>query len=355
VEEEHQGARQPLRLAILEHRAACARVERDWLGNLIHQVRGDTATGQEGQRGLMILTGDLRDFHFPDLIKLIVSGTHNGTLTVSDGVSARSLAFQEGRPVCATSRGPDGEVSDPDRVMEDVHDLFRWQEGAFTFDQQMKPEKGCLVLQISAENLLLAGARWVDNWATIQRAVPSADTVFERRETSVLPAGLDLNDEERRILETLDGIADVAAVARACELTEFETSKVLYGLSTVGIVQPGDLDKIRLRRLFREFAELMCKGTHPFRASPDDFSCEIEVNQKCTDLPVRLIRGRIEDHTDPGLQVERLAEVYRTFLQTQIRVIGERFGSDVAQQLVQQVSSRIIPGLKDVLRKYDLV
>jgi len=167
-----RDAGEPLRVAILEHAAACARMEAGWLASIILQLSGD-GEGMAEYRGLMRLTGDLHDFHLPDLIKLIVSGKHSGTLAVSDGIATRTLSFHEGRPVCATSTRPDGEVSDPQQVMNDIYDLFRWQEGEFTFDQRMGPQEGCLVLRISAGNLILAGARWVDNWTTIQRAVPS--------------------------------------------------------------------------------------------------------------------------------------------------------------------------------------
>jgi DNA-binding PadR family transcriptional regulator len=350
LERERVAGRRPLRMAILEHATACAQMEIEWLTGIAHQTRGEEV---EERRGLMLLTGDLHDFHLPDLIKLIISGKHSGTLTVTDGASTRTLSVYEGRPVCATSSRPDGEVRDPDQVINDVYDLFRWQEGAFTFDQRMEPLEGCLVLNISAENLILAGSRWVDNWATIQRVVPSPDTVFERREEAA--GDLDLTEDEDRVLDALDGLKDVTAVARECELTEFETSKILYGFHAVGLVQPGDLDKIRLRRLFREFAELMCKGTQPYRVGPDDFACEVEVNQRCGDLPIRFITGRIEDQTDPGLRTDDLAEIYQDFLQTQQAVVKERFGSEVAERLFQQVLSQISPGLRDALERYDLV
>jgi hypothetical protein len=121
------------------------------------------------------------------------------------------------------------------------------------------------------------------------------------------------------------------------------------------LVQPGDLNKVRLRRLFREFAELMCKGTQPYRAGLDDFACEIEVNRRCADIPIRFITGRIEDQTDPALPTEKLVEVYRSFLQTQQSVLRERFGSEVAQRLFQQVLSQISPGLRNVLDRHDLI
>jgi DNA-binding PadR family transcriptional regulator len=352
LEQERANGGQPLRLAILEHADACARVEVEWLTGIIRRTHGD----EVGEwRGLMLLTGDLRDFHLPDLIKLIVSGKHSGTLTVSDGTLTRTLSVHEGRPVGATSSRPDGEIHNPDQVIDDVYDLFRWQEGAFTFDQRIEPREGCTPLDISAANLILAGSRWVDNWTTIQRVVPSPDTVFERRGGAAGAGDLTLMEEERYVLDALDGLKDVTAVARECGLTEFETSKILYGFHAVGLVRPGDRDKIRLRRLFREFAELMCRGTRPYRATPDDTACEVAVNQRCSDLPVRLATGRVEDHTDPGLQTEELAQVYRAFLQNQRTVVREWFGDEVAEHLLRQVLSQISPALRDMLDRYDLV
>jgi DNA-binding PadR family transcriptional regulator len=344
----------PLRVAILEHSLSCARMEAEWLSGIIRRLRGEGL--EDGQvEGLMILRGDLRDFHLPDLIKLIVSGKHSGTLTVTDGVVRRTLSFREGQPTCASSHRPDGEVRDADLVKNDIYDLFRWQEGTFALNQLKGPQDGCVVLRTSPQDLILAGARWVDNWTTIQRAVPSPDTVFERREGEVRPENLDLREEECRVLDALDGLRDATAAARACELTEFETSKILYGLHAVGLVQPGDLDKIRLRRVFREFAELMCQGTRPYRPHPEDTSCELEVNRRCGDLPVRLIAGRIEDRTDPGVRTQKLAEVYRCFLETQRTVVRERFGDETADRLLQQVISQISPGLRDALERYDLL
>jgi hypothetical protein len=99
----------------------------------------------------------------------------------------------------------------------------------------------------------------------------------------------------------------------------------------------------------------MCKGTYAYRAGPDDFACEIEVNQRCADLPVCLSAGRIEDQTDPGLRTEELVDVYRAFLRTQQAVVRGRFGDQVADRLFQQVVTQISPGLRDVLERYDLV
>ncbi|MCX8067935.1 MAG: DUF4388 domain-containing protein [Anaerolineae bacterium] len=352
-EARQRAAGDPLRCAILTRVATCARVEREWLEGIIRHLQGEEI---QEYRGMMLLSGDLREFHLPDLIKLIASGRHSGTLTVTDGASTRTLSFSEGRPICAASRGPSGEIRPPEQVFNDICDLFRWQEGVFTFDQRTGPQEGCMVLQISVEGLLLAGARWVDNWATIQRVIPSPEAIFERRDGDGLPEGLDLTPEELQVWEALDGVRDVADVARICGLTEFETSKILYGLYTTGLIRPGDVDKIRLRRAFREFSELLCRATKPYRSSPTDFTCEMEVNQRTANagLPIRFNASRIEDRTDPSLRTEELAEIYRRFLRIQQEVVRERFGEALARQLVQQARAQVSPSLMETLRRYQL-
>ena len=352
--EKERSSGKALRAAILEHSASSARVERQWLGSIVQHLRGAGAE-EDAYAGLMQLSGDLHEFHLPNLIKLVASGKHSGTLSVTDGVHTRTISFRDGQPACATSKRPSGEVQDPERVLKDIYDLFRWQEGTFTLDQHMKPQEGCTVLHTSAYDLILAGARWVDNWATIQQVVPSAETVFEHREGPVDAEDLELSDVEQEVYEALDGLRDVSDVARLCSLTEFEASKTLYGLCTVGLVRAGDRAKIRLRRVFREFAELMCRATIPYRDSPNDFTCEEQVNRRCADLPVRFVASRIEDQTDPALSTEDLATIYRDFLAVQQAVVTKRFGQQVAVKLRQQVKARINPSLRGALAEHGLI
>jgi len=352
--ERESSSGEALKVAILEHAASCTRVESQWLGSIVKHLRSG-ATEQDEYRGLMRLSGDLHEFHLPNLIKLVASGKHSGTLSVTDGTQKRTISFREGRPVCATSKRLGEEARDPDKVLKDIFDLFRWQEGSFTLDQRMKPSEGCSILSMSAYDLILAGVRWVDNWSTIQQVVPSAETVFEHRDGPLAVAELNLSELEKQVYGALDGLRDVSDVAGLCEITEFEASKTLYGLCTVGLVRPGDRGKIRLRRVFREFAELLCRATIPYRDAPDDTACEQRVNQRCGELPLRFVASRIEDRTDPSLTTEELAEIYRTFLSAQRSVVENRFGADVAEDLLEQARNRINPSLRTALAEHQLI
>jgi DNA-binding PadR family transcriptional regulator len=359
VAEEARG-NSPLRLAVLDHKRRFLEMEQSWLAKVIHSIQGEGETKgtQPGERrGLMILSGDLHHYHLPDLLRLIVSGQHNGTLTVTDGVEIRTLTFENGQPVCATSRRgdePPPEVVSPEEVLSGLCDLFRWQEGKFTFDQEKGRVPWCVPLRISAEDLILCGCRWVDNWAIIQRLIPSADTIFELGVGSRHLDTLTLKPLEEQIVTAVDGVKDVASIARELELTVFEASRAFYCLAAVSVVRTADLDKIRLRRVFREIAELMCSSTITWRSSPDDRTCEEEVNELTNHLPLCLNRGRIEDQADPQLTTDGLVEMYRAFLLAQLDVVSRRFGRDNARQSFERMLRQLAPELQEVARRYDL-
>jgi hypothetical protein len=208
----------------------------------------------------------------------------------------------------------------------------------------------CIPLDLDIDNLIVGGTRWVDNWEAIQKLVPSTDTILEAQ--SQPASSLDLTAVERQVLVSVDGIKDVAAIAAKNDLTVFETSKILYCLTSVGLLRSSDEEKIRLRRFFREFAELMCRSTLPWRDPPDNRGCEIEVNEHCAHLPIRFETGRIQDETDPVLKTDELADLYHTFLSTQYNVIKKWFGEDRVRQAFERVSRQLGPGLQEVFGKY---
>ena len=358
LDAERDSSGSSLRMAVLDHQARYLEMEQNWLADVIRGIESTDETGyaQPGERqGLMILRGDLRHYHLPDLLRLIVSGQHSGRLTLTDGAQIRTLTFEDGQPVCATSRRQDEPHTLPasqEEVLSGICDLFRWQEGQFTFDQEMGTEEWCVPLTMTAQDLILCGCRWVDNWAIIQRLIPSADTIFELGVASQKLDALTLRAVEQQIVGTVDGVKDVATIARELELTVFEASRAFYCLSAVGVVRTADLDKIRLRRLFREIAELMCSSTVAWRNSPQERACEEEVNQLTEHLPLCLNRGRIEDQADPQLKTDGLVEMYRDFLRAQLDVVGRRFGWDNARQSFERMLRQLAPELQEVAKRY---
>jgi DNA-binding PadR family transcriptional regulator len=354
---ERDRGQSSLKLAILDHKCRFLEMESNWLADVMCSIRQNGTTGEarEGRRGLMILSGDLRHYHLPDLLRLIVSGRHSGTLTVTDGAEVRTLSFEEGRPVCASflRRGdPEEPPVSREQVMERVCELFRWQEGQFTFDQTIGCQAWCVPIECSAEDLILRGCRKVDEWAIIQRLVPSSDTIFELGPAFPRVERLELAQSERRVVEAVDGVKDVATIARELDQTLFETSQACYCLTAIGVLRAADLDKIRLRRVFREMAELVCNSTLPWRSTPEDRTCEEEVNAQCSHLPLFLEKGRLRDQTDPQIGIDEMKEMYRLFLQNQLRVVSQRFGRTNARQAFARSLNQLSPELQDTAERY---
>ena len=342
----------PNRIAILDHTYRFLHMEQAWLSDLIDDIQGDSSlTTSPLRAGLMVLSGDLHDFHLPDLIRLVASGKHTGTLTITDGIVVRSIGFTHGRPTDASCIRRDSETGvqpSSTKILSDIYDLFRWQEGKFTFDQSPHPREACVPLDMSALELVLRGCRWVDNWEIIQRLVPATEAIFELGLSEDQLSGLSLNPQEQRIVEAMDSLQNVASLARSLNMTLFETSRCIYGLTAVGVLRSADLDRIRVRRAFREIAELMCRSTVAWRKAPDDRTCEDEVNSCCGSLPIRIVDGHIADETNPSLKTEHLVTLYTEFLRAQIDVVGRRFGIDNARQSFQRSIKQLVPELQDV-------
>jgi DNA-binding PadR family transcriptional regulator len=350
----------PLKLAILNHKLRFMEMEKEWLADVTATIRKESEVQDKpgGERqGLMVLDGDLRSFHLPDLLYLIISGRHTGTLRITDGAEARTLVFAEGKLECASCRRrgePTAVTSSCGEVLAGLCEVFRWQQGRFTFDQAGEPEPGCVPLECSIEELILRGCRKVDSWNIIQQLVPSDEIIFEvgpnvQRLQQMAPTQI-----EERVVAAVDGVKDVAVIARELDLTLFEASRVFYCLTAIGVLQTADLDKILLRRVFREITELMCQSTVPWRSSPDDRACEQEVNERTEMLPISLVDGRIQDQVDRQMETDELKEMYTRFLREQYAVVSRRFGRTNAQQSFEQALRQLAPELQTVARRHGL-
>ena len=350
----------PLKLTILDHKLRFLEMEKEWLGGVSAGVRQESVRAEpdNGHPRLMVLDGNLRDFHLPDLLYLIISGQHSGTLKVTDGDEARTLVFAEGKLECASCQGQGEDVATVpgscEEVLKGLCEVFRWQEGRFSFDQTQEHVPGCVPLDCSIEGLILRGCRQVDNWAIIQQLVPSEEIIFEVGPAARRLERLALTPTEERIVAAVDGVSDVAAIARELDLTLFDASRTFYCLAAVGVLQTADLDKIFLRRVFREITEMMCRSTIPWRKSPDDRSCEEEVNQRTRAMPISLVDGKVKDQAGREMDTDELKETYARFLSEQFSVVSRRFGRTNAQQSFDRALRQLAPELQAVAKRYGL-
>lgn len=122
-------------------------------------------------------------------------------------------------------------------VEDAVYHLFGWNTGTFSFDPMDPPPGRHALVSISADALLLEGARRVDEWTLIARKIPSFDLIFELDRPRLTQREGPLSTAQERLLPFLDGTHDVEAIIERSGMSEFDVGQALFGLLTAGYVQ----------------------------------------------------------------------------------------------------------------------
>jgi len=151
------------------------------------------------------------------------------------------------------------------QMMQIVYRLFRWKDGDYHFSQETTIEYDRdHVVPISAESILMEGARMIDEWPIIEKRVRSYDMVFRKKLTDqeivVVGAGeadeidfdaesarrgrrggygdkIRISQEEKSIYDLVDGTMTVSDIVEVSRLSEFDTNKALYELLTRDLIE----------------------------------------------------------------------------------------------------------------------
>jgi hypothetical protein len=260
----------------------------------------------------MALEGTLRDFSLADIFQLIGLQRKTGVLTLRGKDDTVTVTFLDGKVVGADSlnrrlenrlgtvlmktgfltqdqlnRALDiqketlqrlgfilthyGIISQDSlreaiqlQIMQIVYRLFRWKDGDYHFSQETTIEYDRdHVVPITAESILMEGARMIDEWPIIEKRVRSYDMVFRkkltdqeivvaddaeeidfdsdstnRRRRGVLTGEkIRISREEKSIYDLVDGTMSVSDVVEVSRLSEFDTNKALYELLTRDLIE----------------------------------------------------------------------------------------------------------------------
>ena len=119
-----------------------------------------------------------------------------------------------------------------------VFAMFTWTHGAFSFDPGVFPPPDVTRVSVDPQQLLLEGARRVDEWSLIEKKIPSFDIVFALDRHQLLENSISFTREQQLLLPLIDGNRDVRALMRESQLREFAVGKALYGLLSGAFVVP---------------------------------------------------------------------------------------------------------------------
>ena len=261
----------------------------------------------------MALVGTIKDFGLADILQLIGLQRKTGLLTLEHDSERVTVKFLEGTVVGAETSTRNLEdllgsvlvrtgritqaqlqetlqiqkntmqrlgyilvkqnfVSNTDlddalriQVTQIVYRLFRWREGKYQFAPMTQMEYDHEHFQpLSAETILMEGARMIDEWPMLERRIKSASLVLGKTAAgaalnvpiaSLLDADIDfgfqdtaepeeqrqtapsISPEERDILRLVDGCATVQDIVDTCALAEFDVYRLLVDLLSRNLVE----------------------------------------------------------------------------------------------------------------------
>ena len=231
----------------------------------------------------MAIRGSLKEASLPDVLQLLSMGKKTGCLSVGHRGSFGYIFFDKGKIVYASivnrrdrlgdmlvkngmisqeqlDAAVDAQIRRRDKklgellveqraltpeqlrqflkvqIEEAVYFLFTWTEGTFNFEPDVMPSEQDTLVSIGPESLLLEGARRVDEWSLIEKKIPSFDIVFEIDRSQVMANEAKLTNEQRVVLQLINGVRDVHAIFEESGLVEFDAAKALYGLATANCI-----------------------------------------------------------------------------------------------------------------------
>ncbi len=175
----------------------------------------------------MALQGNLEDFELTDVFQLIQLGQKDGGLRIqADEVGI--VYFKGGMVIHARTNTLQGEAA--------IDSILSWKKGRFVFNPNEETLDHTVDLPI--QQVILEAARRIDEMNKIQKLIPSPDVIVKIVE--VPAAGVEkihLKPEEWKVLSFIDGTRTVKETAPKANLSEFETSRILYGLISSGLVK----------------------------------------------------------------------------------------------------------------------
>ena len=171
------------------------------------------------------LRGNLKQISLLDILRMLSSGRRTGRLDIKQAGKSGEIYLERGSIVHGLTGTQIGEKG--------VYTLMGWLEGDFVFSPDVAaPESS---INVTTEQLLLEAARQSEQWEDIKDIVSSTDSVF-----GISPSGststVSLKPLEWQVLAQVDGQRSVMEIGEILGLHEFEVARIVYSLTTAGLM-----------------------------------------------------------------------------------------------------------------------
>ena len=353
------------------------------------------------------LEGSLSCFTLSDVLQLLGFSGQTGTLTLKQGWNSRTICFERGRltHIAAATRLPTvgellmhaGKITEKqlhtalfaaeqadhditttllgwgwasaddlktchDQLLEEtIYSLFLWRNCRFTFENNVLDKTNGIPIDMTTERIVIDGTRRVDEWIDISSVVPSMRMTFVTTALGGSTAAerveeVDLNEQDRRVHDQIDGRRDGVAIALACGLTQFEAARSLAQLSRAGLAKAVPPERGDITRLFALVVEAMYLKLTMFGHARTALDLQEELNRFARQhrLRVTMQGGRfITTDDESDVDSVSLIDLYKLFIAIQQNRFSRVFEPAIVNGLLDGLYLHADPDDKERLRIYE--
>ncbi len=229
----------------------------------------------------MAIKGSLTEASLPDVIQLLTYSLKSGCLSVTDGKNFGNIFIKNGKIIYATILNSKERLGDilvlknkidnevlsraleikksnkqkklgeilielgaideetltrvlKEQIEQTIFTMLTWEKGYFNFEADLLPKPGQFTVELSAQELLLEGARQIDEWRKIENKLPPFETPLVKKENV---DNVPFTEQESKIMALVDGIRSIDEILKLSDYDFFETCRTIYGLLSAGFLE----------------------------------------------------------------------------------------------------------------------
>ncbi|MCC7446016.1 MAG: DUF4388 domain-containing protein [Anaerolineae bacterium] len=119
-----------------------------------------------------------------------------------------------------------------------VFELMTWSKEPFVFEEGELPANDRITVPIGLEDIIMEGTRRNKESELLLRELPNLDFALKFPEApSEKFKGIQLSVEEWRVISFINPKNSIRQIAKACNMTDMEIRRVVYGLMSAGLVE----------------------------------------------------------------------------------------------------------------------
>jgi hypothetical protein len=232
---------------------------------------------------VITLQGSLKSFKLPDILTFLNMSRKSGTLNLISGKRESFVYFDQGSVVYASSNQEKFRLSailiwrkritneqwrDIERIMLDqgekfgkvaveqkiltedelreflkiqvseiIYDCFTWDDGRFSFLEMMKLPDHAVTISIDLANLIMEGARRIDEWEHCLDLLPDKRVRLKVVPTPEIREKISLTLDEWKILFLINGARSLEEICDVAEEDRLHVYRIVYGLVANKLVE----------------------------------------------------------------------------------------------------------------------